>query len=195
MRIDIPVELTRYRLVNQQTGEEVPEMQIKEDHIDLSFIPDDQRQVLFVQFNNIPIPPTPLFILDEYKKYKEAEDQQEFIENRILKLFRDKPEKFLQQLVPRTLDSDPDGPGTILSNMLSAMGIKSKPNCSCKKRAIHMNKMGNEWCEQNIATILEWLKEEANKRHLPFVRTVAKMMVNKAIKKSKRLLAKKNDST
>jgi len=194
MRLDIPVELTRYRLVNQQTGEELPETHVKEGHIDLTFVPDDQRQVLYMQFNNLPIPPTPLFIIAEYQNYKKAPDQEDFIQQKLSKIFKGDSSKFLQALVPRTLDSDPDGPGTILSNMLSAMGIKSKPNCSCKKRAIYMNKMGNEWCEQNIGTILEWLKEEATKRKLPFIRSVAKMMVNKAISKSKRLLAK-NEST
>ena len=54
-----------------------------------------------------------------------------------------------------------------------------------------MNTEGPDWCENNMDTILAWLEEESSKRKLPFVRTVAKMMVNRSISKSRRMLAKK----
>ena len=54
-----------------------------------------------------------------------------------------------------------------------------------------MNTEGPDWCEENMGTILSWLEEEAGKRNLPFVRTVAKMMVQRAVSKSRRLKAKK----
>jgi hypothetical protein len=41
-----------------------------------------------------------------------------------------------------------------------------------------------------MTTILKWLKEESAKRNLPFVETVAKIMVSRAIKTSRRLKAK-----
>jgi len=85
---------------------------------------------------------------------------------------------------------DPDGPGSILSGMIASMGIKTTPTCSCKRHAIEMNEKGSDWCEQNMPTILKWLKEESAKRNLPFVETVAKIMVSRAIKTSRRLKAK-----
>ena len=74
--------------------------------------------------------------------------------------------------------------------MLSYIGINSSPNCSCKQRAIEMNIKGNDWCENNISTILGWLKEESNKRNLPFIETIAKMIVLRSIRLSKKLQKK-----
>jgi hypothetical protein len=93
---------------------------------------------------------------------------------------------FLQKTFPPTLESDPYGPGSILAGMFSSLGIKATPNCSCKKRALEMNLRGVEWCEENIETICEWLKEESSKRRIPYVDTVAKMVVRRAINKSKK---------
>jgi hypothetical protein len=97
------------------------------------------------------------------------------------------PEKFLQNLFPKTMESDPDGPGSVLSSLLSYIGIKSSQNCNCKQRAIEMNEKGNDWCEKNIHTILEWLKEESQNRKLPFIESVAKLIVLKSIKISRKL--------
>lgn len=97
----------------------------------------------------------------------------------------------LQSLFPTTLESDPDGPGSILSNMFSYIGIVSSPNCSCKRHAIEMNQRGPDWCEENISTILGWLKEETKKRNLPFVESVAKLIVLRAIKLSRKIKNKK----
>ena len=99
----------------------------------------------------------------------------------------DDPQTVLQSLFPRTLEADPSGPGTILSDMFSYIGIISTPNCSCKKHAIEMNEKGADWCEQNMETIISWLKEESLKRKLPFVESVVKMVVNRAIRVSRKL--------
>lgn len=103
----------------------------------------------------------------------------------------------LRAQFPRTLEENPNGPGTILTGMISALGIKSTSTCSCRRHALEMNEKGTEWCEKNMDVILSWLKEESNKRSLPYVETVARMMVNRAIAKSKRLLAEeaKNKTT
>ena len=71
--------------------------------------------------------------------------------------------------------------------MISTMGIKSTSNCSCRRHALEMNEKGPEWCEANMDTILGWLREESAKRKLPYVDTVARMIVNRAIKTSRRL--------
>ena len=52
-----------------------------------------------------------------------------------------------------------------------------------------MNKNGNDWCEQNIDTVVGWLRDEAKRRNLPFLDAVGKLLVSRAIKKSRKLLA------
>lgn len=49
-----------------------------------------------------------------------------------------------------------------------------------------MDDMGAEWCRQNIETILGWLKEEADRRKLPFVREAVRPMVLLAISRSEK---------
>jgi hypothetical protein len=115
-------------------------------------------------------------------------------ESRVLEVLGNDIQRSLNDLYPATLENDPNGPGSILSKMLSKVGVKSSPTCSCKQRAITMNKNGIEWCENNMATILGWLKEESAKRNLPFVEIVAKMLVYRAVNKSKKLKEKENKS-
>lgn len=77
------------------------------------------------------------------------------------------------------------GPGTELKKLLSLIGIKANDGCSCNKKALIMNDWGCKVCSQNIEIILDWLKEEANKRSLPFIRSLAKILVRRAIKNAK----------
>ena len=62
-------------------------------------------------------------------------------------------------------------------------------SCSCKAHALEMNEHGNDWCEQNIDTVVGWLREEASRRGLPFMDALGKLLVGRAIKKSRKLLA------
>jgi hypothetical protein len=75
--------------------------------------------------------------------------------------------------------------------MIKTIGIKSSSNCSCRKHAIEMNDKGPDWCEENIGTILAWIKEESTKRKLPYVEFVAKSIVQRAIYKSRKIKAAK----
>ncbi len=50
-----------------------------------------------------------------------------------------------------------------------------------------MNRNGIDWCEQNISTIVGWLKEESAKRKIPFVESLASLVVKRAIRTSKQL--------
>lgn len=84
--------------------------------------------------------------------------------------------------------SYPHGPGTMVSNMLESIGIKASPNCGCKRKALTMNVNGNDWCEQNLETIIDWLEEEAKKRGLPFIRAAGKLLVKRAISMSRRAI-------
>lgn len=76
--------------------------------------------------------------------------------------------------------------GTELKKLLSKIGIVAKPNCSCNGRAALMDQQGIEWCENNIDTIVGWLKEEANNRKLPFIDSIGKLLVRKAISNVKK---------
>lgn len=89
---------------------------------------------------------------------------------------------------PQTLEDFPNGPGTILSKMLSKIGIKSTPNCSCRRRALEMNNRGPDWCAENIDMIVGWLREESEKRKLPFVDFAGRLLIQRAIKLSRKAL-------
>ena len=75
--------------------------------------------------------------------------------------------------------------GTHLKLLLLFFGIKAG-NCKCNTRARYLNSVGADWCEQNIETIVEWLKEEAAARGLPFISTVGRMIVRRAISNARK---------
>jgi hypothetical protein len=95
----------------------------------------------------------------------------------------------IQAMYPRTLEQDPNGPGSILTGMIKTLGISSSSTCSCRRHALEMNDQGPDWCEQNMETILSWLRDEAKKRGLPFIDMVGKAMVQRAINRSRKLKA------
>ena len=95
----------------------------------------------------------------------------------------------LQAMYPRTLEQDPNGPGSILTGMIKTLGISSSSTCSCRRHALEMNDQGPDWCEQNMETILSWLRDEAKKRGLPFIDMVGKAMVQRSINRSRKLKA------
>jgi hypothetical protein len=81
------------------------------------------------------------------------------------------------------------GPGTELKALLKTIGIVAKPGCSCNKRARIMDEKGCDWCEANIATISDWLREEARKRRLPYLDIAGIALIRRAIKRARRLEA------
>jgi len=81
------------------------------------------------------------------------------------------------------------GPGAELKKLLSRIGITATPNCACNARAAAMDI--NEarepgWCEAHLEEIVGWLREEAQKRGLPFVDMAGRLLVRRAIKDAKR---------
>jgi hypothetical protein len=190
--LDNTIELHRYRLTRtDQQGKqhELPSKDIVLDRLDVTYQAFDGSKLAMATLEDIPNPII-LFNQETYEGWIQSGKKPEALQDKFKELLGDHPQAYLQAHLPRTLDSDPHGPGTILSGMLEAVGIKTAPNCSCKKRAVIMNAEGNDWCEANIDTVLDWLKEEANKRGLPFVRMGAKLIVQRAISKSRRLLKK-----
>ena len=192
MKLDKPVTLKPSPYTDQRDNKVVTPEPFMLDELKITFYDQEHAKVIGAQIERIPQQLT-LFFGPTYDELGDDRSLQRF-KDRVKEMMGDDPQAFLQGLFPKTLESDPNGPGSILSGMISAMGIKSTPNCSCRRHAIDMNNNGPDWCEENIGTILSWLEEESKKRNLPFVRTVAKMMVQRAIKKSRRLLAKEQNS-
>ena len=78
------------------------------------------------------------------------------------------------------------GPGTELHRLLGKFGIHMAKGCACRGRMVQMNKWGAVGCAENIETIVEWLKEEAASRGLPFMSMPARMLVRRAIANSRK---------
>jgi len=156
--------------------------------LDITYIDNPVQKKYVARINGFQLP----LVLWEAQEYNTIGDITKTMANIKIRGLLDKdPGKLLQTLFIRTPEQDPDGPGTILGGMLKALGIYSSPNCKCRQHAIQMNDMGPDWCENNMDLILRWLKEESVKRNLPFVETIARLMVQRAISKSRRLLQKK----
>ena len=79
--------------------------------------------------------------------------------------------------------------GTALKSLLASIGIASTPNCACNARARDMDTRGCDWCEQNMDTIVGWLREQAEARGLPFLDAVGRMLVRRAIRNARRAAA------
>lgn len=188
MKLDSPVILNPPPYTDT-AGKVVHPAPVTLTALDVAYTDHPLHKKVFAKINGIP----QSIKLLEGEKYETAGDYtQEFIENKLKEYLGDNPSKILRSLFPKTLEEDPNGPGSILAGMFSMLGIKSSPTCSCRKHAIEMNERGSDWCEQNIDTITNWLKEESNKRKLPFVESLAKMVVSRAIQKSRKL---KNEQT
>lgn len=189
MKLDKPVTVQASPFTDQKTNKIVTPPPLTLEELNVTYYDQPHLKVIGAQIDRVPQQLT-LFFGPTYDELGDDRSLSIF-RKRLKEMLGDDPQSFLQNLFPKTLESDPDGPGSILSGMISTMGIKSTPNCSCRRHAIEMNTNGPDWCEENIGTILSWLEEEAKKRNLPFVRTVAKVMVQRAISKSRRLVAKK----
>jgi len=81
------------------------------------------------------------------------------------------------------------GPGTAMANILKRLNIAACPRCNQRRRA--MDNKGNDWCEENIDTVVGWLREEAEKRKLPFVEFAAKLLIRRAISVSRKSIDKR----
>lgn len=156
------------------------------DTLNILYIDNPIQKFYYAQIDRIPSS-VELFRGETYEKESPVNHQKGEIKLR--EILGNDPAQYLRSLFPKTMEENPNGPGTILSNMIKSIGIVMSQGCSCRRHAIEMNDKGNDWCEQNIDTIVGWLREEAAKRKLPFFDTIGKIMVNRAIKKSRRLLA------
>lgn len=181
MKLEKPITLIPSKTTNQQTNEVVSPPPITLEELLITYINYPPEKQYYIGIQQIPMP-IMLFQGEEYREDIQTSEARE----KLIALAEGDLEAFLQKTFPRTLEDDPYGPGSILASMFSAIGIKSTPTCSCRRHALEMNNRGIEWCENNMDTILGWLKEECEKRSIPWVETVARMVVNRAITKSKK---------
>jgi hypothetical protein len=194
MKIEKSIKVERYPYTDPKNNQIITPPPIELTELNITFEDNPQQKIVFAHIDNFPTKVL-LFGPRSYDSLLESQDKELLFQEKLINLLGDNPSIFLQSLLPRTLEADPNGPGSILSGMLTSLGIRSAPTCSCKRRALEMNFRGPDWCEQNIDSIVGWLEEEAKKRRLPFIKTVAKLMVQRAISKSRRLLAKANAKT
>lgn len=168
-------------------GSLITPLPIQTDDLNVTFHINTTSKTVFATISNIP---HSIILADSENFDSISMITPSALENTLLQEMGEDIQGYLQDLFPKTLECDPYGPGTILSEMLSALGIKVIQNCPCRRHAIEMNTKGPDWCEKNIDTILGWLREESSNRNLPFVEAVAKLIVQRAINKSRRLLKK-----
>ncbi len=168
------------------TGKITQPNQIILNDLGLIFTDNIKAKTVHVNITGIPMP----LILWSANEYDSIGDwTQAQAEAKTLELLGDNPAVKLRSLFPKTLEENPNSPGTVLSKMIKSLGFTMSDSCSCKRHALEMNDKGNDWCSENIDTIIGWLREEMTRRNLPFIETIARLMVNRAIKKSRKLLA------
>jgi len=156
------------------------------DNLDLVFTDNVKSKTVYVTVIGTPAP----MILWTPEEYDAAGDwTQSQAEQKLMEILGENPTAKLRSLYPQTLEEHPNHPGTVLSKMIKSLGFTMSDSCSCKRHALEMNNKGNDWCVENIDTVVGWLREETHKRNLPFIDAIGKLMVNRAIKKSRKLLA------
>lgn len=79
-----------------------------------------------------------------------------------------------------------EGPGTELKRILERFGFKLLPNCKCRERMEEMNRRGVAWCEENQETIIGWMKEESDRRGIPFFNIGARAALKMALYRARR---------
>lgn len=156
------------------------------DSLDVIYCDYPSKKLYYARIERIPNP-IYLYMNEEYDNAGII--TRELGESKLKEVLGSDPARHLRALFPKTLEEHPNGPGSLLSAMIKTLGIVMTSGCSCRQHAIEMNEKGNDWCEANIDTIVGWLRTEAKKRSLPFIDAIGKIMVNRAIKKSRRLLA------
>jgi hypothetical protein len=88
--------------------------------------------------------------------------------------------------LPEPVAPPTHGPGTELKKLLAKVGITASPDCACNARAAEMDRQGVEWCESNLDTIVDWLREQAEARGLPFLDLAGRLLVRRAISNARR---------
>ena len=118
----------------------------------------------------------------EWKRLPRAE------KNRLRALKHERRRSKAKQVVIHIARPHPSGclAGTELKRLLAAFGFKPTKKCGCNRHARKMDEAGCDCCEENIETIVGWMKFEATKRKLPFSNIAARRIIKTAITRAKR---------
>lgn len=89
-------------------------------------------------------------------------------------------------------NGEPCGVGQEIKKLLAYIGITSTPTCGCNAYAAKLDMDGPDLATDNIEEILDWMHEQAKQRELEkfFVRSAVRLMVQLAIKRARKALAK-----
>ena len=185
MKLQNPVTITPPPY-SDNSGNVINPPPIVFDELKITILDNLWDKNIAVRINGIPLP-IPIFSKQQYESVGEPTRQD--ILNKLAEKLKDDPAKFLRSYFNKTLEETPNHPGTVLSKMIKSVGIQMTDSCACRRHALEMNAKGNDWCEQNIDTVVGWLRQEAKNRGLPFIDALGKLIVNRAIKKSRKLLA------
>ena len=82
------------------------------------------------------------------------------------------------------------GPGTELKKLLAGwpFRITASPDCSCNRVAGEMDSWGSDECDrpERIEYILAAMRENAERRGLPFLDTAGRFLIKRAIKNARK---------
>lgn len=92
--------------------------------------------------------------------------------------------ELMQEITVEKAPAPTGGPGTELKKLLSRLGFATTRKCNCASHAREMDHRGVDWCRANVETIIQWLREEAEKQGLPFVSFAARMLILYAIRRA-----------
>lgn len=82
------------------------------------------------------------------------------------------------------------GPGTELKALLAKFGIHASPTCGCNAMARKMDAWGPDESLKHLEEIVDVMEETAKKRNLPFIRSAGRLLVRRAISKSRAMISK-----
>lgn len=187
MILDQPITIKPPPYTDPRTNEIAYPKDIVLHKLDITYTDSPKHKKLVAKIDSIP---WSLILTETDEEYDALGDYTSSIREQLVKQkLGPDPAAKLRSLFPPTLEENPNGPGTILSKTIKAIGISMTPNCKCMMHALMMNKHGPDWCEANLDTILGWIKEECESRKIPFVQTIVSIMVKQAINKSRKLLS------
>jgi hypothetical protein len=105
-------------------------------------------------------------------------------------LLRQYSGKTLTEVLADKLGATPTagGPGTELTKLLGRFGVVEKPGCKCKSTAAKMNRWGCDECAkpERVEEVLAVMRAEAANRGLPFLDTIGRMLIRRAIANARR---------
>ena len=97
---------------------------------------------------------------------------------------------FGEVTVPATQPLPTGGPGTELKKLLAGWPfyITSSPGCSCNRVALEMDMWQADECEkpERVDYILAAMRENAEKRGIPFIDAAGRFLIRRAIKNARK---------